>query len=469
MVRFRVLLGLFISLFLTLGISSTTLASGDENPFEWEYQCCKGHFIHPSLVPFQCIDTTLTDEKWNGYAYTGFIFHNIKNQEKYIVKNETKYYGWCADQNVDFYTGVPYCTKLYSPAIISVKRRDGKPVEWDKVLYILNHRDGYNVASVQKAIWYYLQGIVFDSPDFQGIPDRHQELIDAAEAYGDGYVPSAGEKTILLADVSFKNNCSKAQPHIIEIDIPECKGTHTIGYWKKHPGKWPVDSLVLGTQTYSKSELLDILHSPSHGDASLILAKQLIAAKLNILAGADPVDIVPVIDEADALIDGLSIPAGISPSSDEGSQMVQLADILDNYNKDFKGCKIKKKKTCGCKKIYSMTMKYLDTTSATSVKAYDKHGDLVGEFPLNPDGTFFVSTVVKPEMTFVIGDDCITIHTSCSKPIGPGMVFGKLKILDWNAKLKSCKHKKHKKHKKKKKCKDDDDDDDDDHDNDDDD
>ena len=60
------------------------------------------------------------------------------------------------------------------------------------------------------------------------------------------------------------------------------------GYWKNHPNAWPVNSLMLGSQTYTKAELLAILNTPGGGDASMILAVQLIAAKLNIAAGSDP-------------------------------------------------------------------------------------------------------------------------------------------------------------------------------------
>src|SRR5262249_39673320 len=56
------------------------------------------------------------------------------------------------------------------------------------------------------------------------------------------------------------------------------------GFWRNHPAAWPVRTLVLGSQTYTESELLALLRMPaarrSGPDASLILAHQLIAAKL---------------------------------------------------------------------------------------------------------------------------------------------------------------------------------------------
>src|SRR5689334_6484005 len=64
------------------------------------------------------------------------------------------------------------------------------------------------------------------------------------------------------------------------------------GYWKTHR-LWPVRTLVLGSPTnpahiYTQSELQQILDLPATGDASIILAYQLIAAKLNVARGSNP-------------------------------------------------------------------------------------------------------------------------------------------------------------------------------------
>jgi hypothetical protein len=109
----------------------------------------------------------------------------------------------------------------------------------------------------------------------------------------------------------------------------------TQGFWKNHPTDWPVSALTLGTVSYTEKQLLSILHTPpAGGDASLILAHQLIAAKLNLAAGSDPCPIGDVIAAADALIDGHTIPIvpKITPSSTVGAQMVTLAEALDSYN-----------------------------------------------------------------------------------------------------------------------------------------
>jgi len=108
--------------------------------------------------------------------------------------------------------------------------------------------------------------------------------------------------------------------------------TLTQGFWKTHPADWPVRSLTLGTVTYTQSQLLSILREPVRGNGLVSLAKQLIAAKLNIASGASaPPSVATAITQADALIGARIIPpvgAGfLSPDSTS-----TLTTILDNYN-----------------------------------------------------------------------------------------------------------------------------------------
>jgi hypothetical protein len=108
----------------------------------------------------------------------------------------------------------------------------------------------------------------------------------------------------------------------------------TQGFWKNHPDDWPVNSLDLGNRTYDKAELLDILSTPARGDASLILAHQLIAAKLNVAHGSDPGPIASDISDGDTWLSSFSgrLPYGVLPSTDAGKDMTATADALDSYN-----------------------------------------------------------------------------------------------------------------------------------------
>jgi len=112
------------------------------------------------------------------------------------------------------------------------------------------------------------------------------------------------------------------------------------GFWLNHPDAWPVSSLTLGTVTYTQAQLLAILSTPTgtgnKADASLILAAQLISAKLSIANGSDACPIQSTIAAADALIGSRTIPIvpKVTPNTGDGPQMVSLGTALDQYNSD---------------------------------------------------------------------------------------------------------------------------------------
>ena len=109
---------------------------------------------------------------------------------------------------------------------------------------------------------------------------------------------------------------------------------HSQGYWKNHEDTWPVDELVLGGETYDATGLLGLLRTPVKGDASLILAHQLIAAKLNVANGSAAGSIAATISDADELLAPFpgALPYHVRSSSPEGQAMVALAEALDEYN-----------------------------------------------------------------------------------------------------------------------------------------
>ena len=112
----------------------------------------------------------------------------------------------------------------------------------------------------------------------------------------------------------------------------------SMGYWKNHPEAWPVEEIKIGNVTYTKEEALDILWGANARDATKMLAAQLIAAKLNRLAGASAsfkywcklVNIDDVISDADAFL--IEHPLGSDPQGEDRETALKLKDILDAYN-----------------------------------------------------------------------------------------------------------------------------------------
>lgn len=105
------------------------------------------------------------------------------------------------------------------------------------------------------------------------------------------------------------------------------------GFWKNHEEVWPVASLYIGGAEYSQADLLAVLRAPVKGNAVLILAKQLIAAELNIANGSDPTVVTAARAAAHALFTGLDIrTAVVKTSTAKGKAMTSAAGVLDQYN-----------------------------------------------------------------------------------------------------------------------------------------
>ncbi len=105
-----------------------------------------------------------------------------------------------------------------------------------------------------------------------------------------------------------------------------CARSH--GYWKNHTEVWPVDWLVLGGVEYDAAELLAMLKYKGP-DASSKLALQLVATKLNLAQGSDPI-VVPTVEEADAFL--AEYPPGSDPRGSERQEANRIKDELDDYN-----------------------------------------------------------------------------------------------------------------------------------------
>ncbi len=122
--------------------------------------------------------------------------------------------------------------------------------------------------------------------------------------------------------------------------------TFTQGYWKTHgpvgcqtgnnTNQWPVDKLTLGTVEYTDAELCSILNKPAAGNGLLVLAHQLIAAKLNVANGADDTAVAAAIAAADALIGALVVPP-VGAGSLHPSVTSTLTTTLANYNEGATG------------------------------------------------------------------------------------------------------------------------------------
>jgi hypothetical protein len=114
--------------------------------------------------------------------------------------------------------------------------------------------------------------------------------------------------------------------------------TFTQGFWKNHPSAWPVTSLTIGGVVYTQQQLIGLLDTAPKGDASLILAHQLIAALLNTANGATgSVAVQTAIANAQTWMtankgSATALPYGVSAGSTAGQQAAALTGTLDSFN-----------------------------------------------------------------------------------------------------------------------------------------
>ncbi len=115
---------------------------------------------------------------------------------------------------------------------------------------------------------------------------------------------------------------------MVVASIPRCPEERA--YWKHYPYDLPAPYLDLGDVAYDADELAAILSMPVRGDASVLMARQLVTAKLNIASGSDPRPVEETIAAADALLS--EYPSGVRPSTKAGKSMIELAHELESYN-----------------------------------------------------------------------------------------------------------------------------------------
>jgi hypothetical protein len=107
--------------------------------------------------------------------------------------------------------------------------------------------------------------------------------------------------------------------------------TLTQGYWKNHPDTWPIESLMLGSIEYNREQLIAILQMPVSGNGILSLARQLIAAKLNLASGVHAGPIGAAVAMADAMIGAAILPPFGYGHLDPG-QVSEVVMALDAFN-----------------------------------------------------------------------------------------------------------------------------------------
>jgi hypothetical protein len=170
--------------------------------------------------------------------------------------------------------------------------------------------------------------------------DGYGDLLDALDSAA---VRLGGEVPVCFQPASCEHDQARVTVSVddgtavetttFELDYTpsNCGCTLTQGYWKNHEEAWPTDTLRLGSVDYDQAALLTLLRTPVRGDTSMNLAHQLIAAKLNVEAGAWDGEVADTIDASDAWLAARG--SGPLPYKVKGEATgTALAAALDAYN-----------------------------------------------------------------------------------------------------------------------------------------
>jgi|SRR5687767_2223297 len=171
----------------------------------------------------------------------------------------------------------------------------------------------------------------------EGVCGKIVKYTNTAQLWESGPRPPGGETHEASATVT--------------INTGECNGgagcTRTIGYWKNHAGGDKKNDVVtpllpvwLGIANGAKSvrvttasqaiELLSKSDDASNGINKLYA--QLLAAKLNILSGADPSAVAAIITRADQFLSQADASAWSTLSNDDRKSVLSWAEFFDRFN-----------------------------------------------------------------------------------------------------------------------------------------
>ncbi len=190
----------------------------------------------------------------------------------------------------------------------------------------------------------------FDLPEGLSFAPKDQSDNDCHDS--DVY-PTAGITDCFTLDTAAVALCWDAGI-ICETPPPDSGCTRTIGYWKNHAGFGPQEDVVtpllpiwLGTADEDESILVnsaqvayDILTQHVYGEPSNGITKlyaQLLAAKLNIAAGASGGAVGEAIGDANEFLAAHSWESWASLTRDQKNMVLQWKDQFDMYNNGWIG------------------------------------------------------------------------------------------------------------------------------------
>ena len=102
------------------------------------------------------------------------------------------------------------------------------------------------------------------------------------------------------------------------------------GYWKTHPGAWPETNVVIAGTNYFSTNAWNLMANGA--DKSLTLFRQVLAARLNELAGNDVSCITQELADAEMWLEEFPRGSNVRGSSEAWQLAAPIAERLEAYN-----------------------------------------------------------------------------------------------------------------------------------------
>ena len=146
-------------------------------------------------IKFPCLKspTFATDDlrmyfkHWGAESYWDVTFSGLASGNTLV---DGTYVGWCVDKDHTMGQG-------WHTADIKSTYDLVDDIEWDKINWIINHRDGYSRQEVQDAIWHYTDDLT--------VSGDAAALVSDADTYGEGFRPSKGQMMAIYIETPQKN------------------------------------------------------------------------------------------------------------------------------------------------------------------------------------------------------------------------------------------------------------------------
>ena len=117
-------------------------------------------------------------------------------------------------------------------------------------------------------------------------------------------------------------------------DFPPEVCVVTPGIWRTtYKDQWPVDTITVAGVTYTREEAIRIMSTAPKYDMTYQLFAQIVAAKLNILAGNPSSCIDAAIETAETWLMQHPLGSGVLITSPAWKSIMFIFKDLDNYNK----------------------------------------------------------------------------------------------------------------------------------------